>query len=81
MRVLVDTAKGNELSMHCVVEVVTINSREIMSLVDDEEEQSVLQAEWLYHLYVDKSIDLVVVEDTKVGLLLMKLDVPVVSFV
>ena len=82
MRILIDTVgTHSSTAVGCDAEIITTNSNEIASLEDDDNRQVELQVEWLYRLFIDRRIDLVIVEDSTVGKMLAELDVPVVSFV
>ena len=81
MKIIVDSTTQRTLSLDNVA-VLSVDSSRHHTLTDNTRGCNVqIRAEWLYSMYVDKQVDLLVVEDGNVARVLNVLGVPVVSLV
>ena len=81
MKIIVDSTTQRTLPLDNVT-VLSVDSSIHHTLTDKKQGCNVqIRAEWLYSMYVDKQVDLLVVEDGNVARVLNILGVPVVSLV
>lgn len=81
MNILVDTNTHKTLAPSGAT-IRYVDSSHLSTLTEGTAESILeVRAEWLYHMYVDKGIDLVVIDDCKLGMLLTDLGVPTVRLV
>ncbi len=81
MKIIVDSTTQRTLPLDNVT-VLSVDSSRHHTLTDNTQGCNVqIRAEWLYSMYVDKQVDLLVVEDGNVARVLNILGVPVVSLV
>ena len=81
MKIIVDSTTQRTLPLDNVT-VLSVDSSRHHTLADNTRGCNVqIRAEWLYSMYVDKQVDLLVVEDGNVARVLNILGVPVVSLV
>ena len=81
MKIIVDSTTQRTLLLDNVT-VLGVDSSRHHTLTDNTRGCNVqIRAEWLYSMYVDKQVDLLVVEDGNVARVLNVLGVPVVSLV
>ena len=81
MKIIVDSTTQRTLPLDNVT-VLSVDSSRHNTLTDNTRGCNVqIRAEWLYSMYVDKQVDLLVVEDGNVARVLNVLGVPVVSLV
>ena len=81
MKIIVDSTTQRTLSLDNMT-VLSVDSSRHHTLTDKTRGCNVqIRAEWLYSMYVDKQVDLLVVEDGNVARVLNILGVPVVSLV
>ena len=81
MKIIVDSTTQRTLPLDNVT-VLSVDSSRHQTLTDNTRGCNVqIRAEWLYSMYVDKQVDLLVVEDSNVARVLNVLGVPVVSLV
>ena len=81
MNILVDTNTHKSLEASGAT-VRYVDSSHLRTLTEGTAESILeVRAEWLYHMYVDKGIDLVVIDDCKLGMLLTDLGVPTVRLI
>ena len=81
MNILVDTNTHKSLETSGAT-VIYVDSSHLNTLTEGTPESILeVRAEWLYHMYVDKGIDLVVIDDCKLGMLMTNLGVPTVRLV
>lgn len=81
MKIIVDSTTQRTLPLDNVT-VLSVDSSKHRTLTDNTRGCNVqIRAEWLYSMYVDKQVDLLVVEDGNVARVLNVLGVPVVSLV
>ena len=81
MKIIVDSTTQRTLPLDNVT-VLSVDSSRHHTQTDNTRGCNVqIRAEWLYSMYVDKQVDLLVVEDGNVARVLNVLGVPVVSLV
>lgn len=81
MKIIVDSTTQRTLPLDNMT-VLSVDSSRHNTLTDNTRGCNVqIRAEWLYSMYVDKQVDLLVVEDGNVARVLNILGVPVVSLV
>ena len=81
MKIIVDSTTQRTLPLDNVT-VLSVDSSRHHTLTDSTKNcNTQIRAEWLYSMYVDKQVDLLVVEDDNVARVLNVLGVPVVSLV
>ena len=81
MKIIVDSTTQRTLPLDNVT-MLSVDSSRHQTLTDNTRGCNVqIRAEWLYSMYVDKQVDLLVVEDGNVARVLNVLGVPVVSLV
>ena len=81
MKIIVDSTTQRTLPLDNVT-VLSVDSSRHHTLPDNTQGCNLqIRAEWLYSMYVDKQVDLLVVEDGNVARVLNVLGVPVVSLV
>lgn len=81
MKIIVDSTTQRTLPLDNVT-ALSVDSSRHHTLTDNTLGCNVqIRAEWLYSMYVDKQVDLLVVEDGNVARVLNVLGVPVVSLV
>ena len=81
MKIIVDSTTQRTLPLDNVT-VLSVDSSKHHTLTDSTKDCNLqIRAEWLYSMYVDKQVDLLVVEDGNVARVLNVLGVPVVSLV
>lgn len=81
MKIIVDSTTQRTLPLDNVT-ALSVDSSRHHTLTDNTRGCNVqIRAEWLYSMYVDKQVDLLVVEDGNVARVLNILGVPVVSLV
>ena len=81
MNILVDTCAHKTLDISNAT-VRYVDSSHLNTLTEGTTDSILeVRAEWLYHMYVDKDLDLVVVDDCKLGEILANFGVPTVRLV
>ena len=81
MKIIVDSTTQRTLPLDNVT-VLSVDSSRHHTLTDSTRDCNLqIRSEWLYSMYVDKQVDLLVVEDGNVAMVLNVLGVPVVSLV
>ena len=81
MNILVDTNTHKTLALSGAT-IRYVDSSHLSTLTEGTTDSILeVRAEWLYHMYVDKDIDLVVIDDCKLGMLMTNLGVPTVRLV
>ena len=81
MKIIVDSTTQRTLPLDNVT-VLRVDSSRHHTWTDNTRGCNLqIRAEWLYSMYVDKQVDLLVVEDSNVARVLNILGVPVVSLV
>lgn len=81
MKIIIDSTTQRTLPLDNVT-VLSVDSSRHHTLTDNTQGCSLqIRSEWLYSMYVDKQVDLMVVEDGNLARVLNVLGVPVVSLV
>ena len=81
MKIIIDSTTQRTLPLDNVT-VLSVDSSRHHTLTDNTQGCSLqIRSEWLYSMYIDKQVDLMVVEDGNLARVLNVLGVPVVSLV
>ena len=81
MKIIIDSTTQRTLTLDNVT-VLSVDSSRHHTLTDYTQGCNLqIRSEWLYSMYVDKQVDLMVVEDGNLARVLNVLGVPVVSLV